>query len=353
MARAYATRGLLAQELAHGEDAVLILDPKYQEYRALVTSLGGAYVTLSQTAGYHINPLALPELTPARAVAVAALEEDLLAQRIGVVKALIVRELRAQGGLIDAVGQQLIEQALAASYHACGVTADPTTWARPMPTFGAAQAMLEQCGTAGDATARDLARALRLFTSGLIGDLFNHQSNLPITNPLLAIDLSALLATQDETLARLIPVIVMDCFTGVAINRPTGRRYHLVLDEAHALLHTEAGARTLQLIVRVGRSLGFKATVITQSLSDLTGSPVTQTLLENTRTKLILGLNGESGAVARAQTVLGLNDQEAAYLATCRYEPGVGSSALLLADGDRVPLAIPPWPGVLHQLARQ
>ena len=67
-----------------------------------------------------------------------------------------------------------------------------------------------------------------------VGDLFNHPSNIPTDNPLLALDLSALLRANDEVLERLIPVIVMDFFVTVAINRPTGRRSHLVLDEAHA-----------------------------------------------------------------------------------------------------------------------
>src|SRR5258706_10559621 len=102
--KTYVTSGLLTQELALGEDALLILDPKFQEYRQLVTSLDGAYVSLSGKAGYHINPLELPRLTPERTQQVAALEEDLLGQRIGVVKALITRELKAMGTHIDAVG---------------------------------------------------------------------------------------------------------------------------------------------------------------------------------------------------------------------------------------------------------
>jgi hypothetical protein len=81
--KTYTISGLLAQELALGEDAILILDPKFQEYRQLVTALDGAYISLSGRAGYHINPLELPTLSPERAKAVAALEEDLLGQRIG------------------------------------------------------------------------------------------------------------------------------------------------------------------------------------------------------------------------------------------------------------------------------
>ncbi len=266
--KTYAVSGLLAQELALGEDAILILDPKFQEYRQMVTALDGVYISLSSKAGYHINPLELPILSPERAQAVAELEEDLLGQRIGVVKALITRELKAMGTHIDAVGMAQIEEAITAAYAAYGITSDPRTFNREMPTFSDMQEQLE-------AVDEELARAMTLFTRGTIGDLFNHQSNIPTDNPLLALDLSALLRANDEVLERLIPVIVMDFFVTVAINRPTGRRSHLVLHEAHALLHSEAGARTMQTIFRIGRSLQFKATVITQSLQDLDDSDQT------------------------------------------------------------------------------
>jgi type IV secretory pathway VirB4 component len=299
--KTYAVSGLLAQELALGEDAILILDPKFQEYRQLVTALGGAYISLSGKAGYHINPLELPTLSPERAQAVADLEEDLLGQRIGVVKALITRELKQMGTHVDAVGMAQIEEAIAAAYAAYGITSDPRTFNRVMPTFSNVQVQLE-------AVDEELARAMTLFTRGAVGDLFNHPSNIPTDNALPALDLSALLRANDEVLERLIPVIVMDFFVTVAINRPTGRRSHLVLDEAHALLHSEAGARTMQTIFRIGRSLQFKATVITQSLDDLDGSEQTRVLLENAKTKLVLGLNRDSDAVARAAAILGLNE---------------------------------------------
>jgi TraG P-loop domain len=341
--KTYVTSGLLAQELALGQDALLILDPKFQEYRQLVTALDGAYISLSGKAGYHINPLELPRLGGERAQQVVALEEDVLGQRIAVVKALISRELRAMGTHVDAVGIAQIEEAIAAAYAAAGITSDPRTFDRPMPTFSSVQTQLEGVDT-------DLARAMTLFTRGTVGDLFNHPSNIPTDNALLALDLSALLRANDEVLERLIPVIVMDFFVTVAINRPTGRRSHLVLDEAHALLHSEAGARTMQTIFRIGRSLQFKATVITQSLSDLDESEQTRVLLENAKTKLILGLNRDSDAVARAAALLDLNEQEEAYLASCRMVKGVGSTALLLADGGRTPLMIPMWPETIHQI---
>jgi hypothetical protein len=266
-----------------------------------------------------------------------------------VVKALIARELRAMGTGIDAIGLALIERALLESYDARGVTGDPATFDQPMPTFGDVQARLEALAEA-EPEARDLARAMTLFTRGAVGDLFNHPSNIPTDNSLLALDLSALLRADDEVLERVIPVLVMDFFVTTALNRPAARRSHLVLDEAHALLHTEAGARTMQTIYRIGRSLEFKATVITQSLDDLDESEQTRVLLENARTKLVLGLNRDSGAVARAAQLLGLNEEEARYLAGCRLVKGVGASALLMADGERTPLLIPLWPETIHRI---
>jgi hypothetical protein len=105
----------------------------------------------------------------------------------------------------------------------------------------------------------------------------------------------------------------------------------------------------MQTIFRIGRSLQFKVMVITQSLDDLDGSEQTRVLLENARTKLVLGLNRDSDAVVRAVTILGLNEQEAAYLASCRMVKGVRSTALL-ADGERTPLMIPMWPEPIHQI---
>jgi hypothetical protein len=106
----------------------------------------------------------------------------------------------------------------------------------------------------------------------------------------------------------------------------------------------------MQTIFRIGRSLEFMATVITQSLSDLDDSEQTRVLLENAKTKLLLGLNRDSDAVERAAALLGLNEQEQVYLASCRMVKGVGSTALLLADGERTPLMIPMWPETVHQI---
>lgn len=352
--KTYTVGGLIAQEIAWGEDAVLILDPKHQEYRRLVEALDGRYLTLTPQSPYHINPLEIPAVDATRAAQIRALGEDVLAQRISVVRALIARELQALGWPPDPLVLDLLGQALEATYAVRGISADPASWQRPMPTLQDLQQQVAALGTRAPASLQPLAerlhQALYHFTRGTVGQLFNHPSTIPLDRPLLALDLWELLRSQDEVLQRLVPVIVCDFFVTVAINRPQARRVRLVLDEAHALLKTEAGARVLQTIVRIGRSLGFAATVITQSLDDLDDSDQTRVLLENTRTKLLLGLNQRSAAVARAAQLLRLNEAEQTYLAQCRLEPGVGAWALLLADGQATRLVIPPWDEPLHTI---
>ena len=93
--KTYAMSGYIAQEAAIGDDAVLILDPKQREYMGLVTQLGGVYLSLSAASAFHINPLELPRLTRERGELVARMQEDLLGQRVNIVNALIVNELRA------------------------------------------------------------------------------------------------------------------------------------------------------------------------------------------------------------------------------------------------------------------
>lgn len=356
--KTYAMSGYIAQEIAIGQDAVLILDPKQREYMQLVQQLGGVYLSLSANSAFHINPLELPRLTRERGELVARMQEDLLGQRVNIVNALIVNELRANGSAVDGWGVALVDRAIRIAYERRGIARDDSaTFTRPMPTFSDVQLAVHELAeaesdAAARSSARDLARSLALFCRGTeLGALFDHPSSIPTTNPLLGIDIWSLLSSsQNAMLKRVIPVVVADFFQTVAINRPTGRHYHLVLDEAHALLSTEAGARTMDMVFRVGRSLGFMATVITQGLADLQSSSYTETLLENAKTKLILGLNRDSNAVDRAAQLLHLNEQEQLYLASCQLIPGSGASALLLADGQRTKLWIPRWPETLHAI---
>src|SRR5207247_3431906 len=51
----------LLQRFAHGNCGICVIDPKNQEYRALIEqTLGGQYLVLAEHADVRLNPLMLP-----------------------------------------------------------------------------------------------------------------------------------------------------------------------------------------------------------------------------------------------------------------------------------------------------
>ncbi|HEY1016156.1 MAG TPA: DUF87 domain-containing protein [Herpetosiphonaceae bacterium] len=339
--KTYLMSGLMAQEVAVGATRVLILDPKRQEYRHLVEQLGGTYISLGGNARTRINPLAIPQLGPARWAKLQAEDVDLVEQRITVVNALLVGELTRNGSTLDSSSRADLEQALAAAYATAGITSDPATWAQPMPTLSDVQ-------TALAAINPQLAPQLRLWTEGTLGRLFNHPTTVPTGGNLLAIDIWGLLQSNDERLQAVVPVIVTDFLLNLAL--ADDRQAHLYLDEAHALIKTDAGAKAIELVYRIGRSLKIAATIITQQISDLDDSERTRTILGNSQTKYLLGVNGTSSGAQRVQALLSLSDEQTACLAACRKDNTLGSTWLLLAGETVLPVLTPPWPEPLHTL---
>lgn len=65
---------------------------------------------------------------------------------------------------------------------------------------------------------------------------------------------------QDQTLQRVIPTLIADYDMTVAM-RGTGRKMELIIDEDWAVLNTAAGTQTIEMLARIGRSLGVAVTV--------------------------------------------------------------------------------------------
>jgi type IV secretory pathway VirB4 component len=88
----------LLQRFAHGHCAIVVIDPKDQEYRHLIESiLGGTYLVLSEQAKVHLNPLALPPRSAATDERIRALQIDVRAERAVLLKQIVVGEAQARG----------------------------------------------------------------------------------------------------------------------------------------------------------------------------------------------------------------------------------------------------------------
>ena len=360
----------LLQRFAHGNCDLCVLDPKDQEYRHLIEDvLGGTYLVLSERADVHLNPLALPTGDPGVIERLTRLQVDIRARRASLVKQLVTGEAQARGMPLSGRAEAVLEEAILACYARRGITEHPATFHADVPDLRTVAAYLDEQG--GD---RDLQSALDLFTQGLLGRLLHGTRPLPLTIPpsrlrhdvgVLGVDLSAFVQGQDQTLQRVIPALIADYSVTVAM-RGTGRPMELIIDEAWAVLQSAAGAQTIELLARIGRSLGVAVTVITQQVREFrfrrVGDQVVpnaagSAFLDNCETVLLLrqlrparaGTRDESHPVLQAAATFGLTPGEIAWLSRCRRDAD-GVTGLLLVGREPIPLRIPRAPGPIHAL---
>ncbi len=360
----------LLQRFAHGNCDICVLDPKDQEYRTLLTDvLGGTYLVLSDQATVQFNPLALPWGDAAVVARLTRIQVDLRAHRASLVKQLVASESLVRGQPLSGRAEAQLEEAILACYAQRGITHDPATFHAAGPDLRTVAALLAE--RAADPTLR---AALDLFTQGVLGRLLHGSQPLPLTIPpsrlrrdvgVLGIDLSAFVQGQDQTLQRVIPALIADYFTTVAM-RGTGRPMELIIDEAWAVLATAAGAQTIEMLARLGRALGVAVTVITQQIRELlvrrvgdqlVPNAAGRTFLDNCETILLLrqlrparvGASDADHPIVQAATHLGLTPGEITWLSRCRRD-AEGVTGLLLVGREPIPLRIPRAPGPIHAL---
>jgi hypothetical protein len=360
----------LLQRFAHGNCDICVLDPKDQEYRTLLEeTMGGTYLVLSDRADVQLNPLTLPWGDAAVVARLNQIQVDLRARRASLVKQLVASESLARGMPLSGAHEAKLEEAVLACYDRRGITQDPATFHRNVPDLRTVAAWLAE-----HAPDPALLTALELFTQGTLGRLLHGTNPLPLAIPssslradvgVLGIDLSAFVQGQDQTLQRILPALIADYFMTVAM-RGTGRKMELIIDEAWAVLNTAAGAQTIEMLARIGRSLGVAVTVITQQIREflyrrvgdqLVPNAAGATFLDNCETVLLLrqlrparaGANDEENPITQAAKKLSLTPGEVNWLSRCRRDPE-GVTGLLVVGREPIPLRIPRAPAPIHAL---
>jgi hypothetical protein len=360
----------LVQRFAHGNCAICVIDPKDQEYRALIEQvLGGTYVVLSEHASTRLNPLMLPWGDPAIVARLRRLDLDIRASRAALVKQIVASEAQIRGMPLSGRAEVQLEEAIIACYEARGISHDLATFHADVPTLSDVTAHLAMCD--GDTA---LLEHLALFTHGSLGRLINTPGTLPLSVPpsrlrsdvgVLGIDLSAFIQGNDQTLKRVLPVLIANYVITVAMSG-SGQPMELIIDEAWTLLASEAGASVLETIARIGRSLKVGATVITQQVREflyrragdtLLPNEAGKTFLDNCETILLLrqlrparaGSTTDNNPIVMAAKHFGLAPGEMSWLSQCRRD-GDGATGLLLVGREPIPLRIPRVPEPVHSM---
>jgi type IV secretory pathway VirB4 component len=337
-----ALRSLLLDD---GTD-VIVIDRKH-EYAPLCQAVGGQFLRLAASAAYRINPFDLPPLGPQQAP--AEVLPDHVQQLIGLLEVLLAEP----GGHLTVLERATLDRALRACYARHGISSQPETHPRPVPTLADLQAELDEAAD----PAPSLAERLRPYTSGsLAGGLLNGQTTIRLDGRLVVFGLADL----PQALWSLAMHLLAN-YVWTEVRRRPDRQRLLVVDEAWLLLQHEASGSFLEGMARLARYAGLGLITITQDVKDFLLSRRGQAIADNAAAVLLLGQS--DATIGKVAETFNLSDGEYEDLraigAATEGQHALDASlapndrrgeGLLLAAGRRIKLKVLATPGE-HALA--
>ena len=253
-------------------DDIIICDPE-GEYFPLVDRLGGQVLKISPTSGDYINPMDI-NLNYSDDESPLSLKSDFI---------LSLCELIVGGkeGL-KPVEKSIIDRCVRLIYT--DYLADPIP--EKMPILSDLYNALE---SQEEKEARHIRSALEIYVTGSL-NVFNHRTNVDITNRLVCFDIKEL----GKQLKKLGMLVVQDqVWNRVTVNRAEKRATRYYMDEFHLLLKEEQTAAYSVEIWKRFRKWGGIPTGITQNVKDLLSSREVENIFENS--DFIYMLNQASG----------------------------------------------------------
>lgn len=253
-------------------DDIIICDPE-AEYYPLVNRLNGQVVKISPTSTDYVNPMDI-NLNYSEDESPLSLKSDFI---------LSLCELVVGGkeGL-QPVEKSIIDRCVRLIY--ADYLADPIP--EKMPILEDLYNALEE---QGEKEAQHIRAALEIYVTGSL-NVFNHRTNVDITNRLVCFDIKEL----GKQLKKLGMLVVQDqVWNRVTVNRAEKRATRYYMDEFHLLLKEEQTAAYSVEIWKRFRKWGGIPTGITQNVKDLLSSREVENIFENS--DFIYMLNQASG----------------------------------------------------------
>jgi type IV secretory pathway VirB4 component len=253
-------------------DDIIICDPE-AEYYPLVNRLNGQVVKISPTSTDYVNPMDI-NLNYSEDESPLSLKSDFI---------LSLCELIVGGkeGL-QPVEKSIIDRCVRLIY--ADYLADPVP--EKMPILEDLYNALEN---QEEKEAQHIRAALEIYVTGSL-NVFNHRTNVDITNRLVCFDIKEL----GKQLKKLGMLVVQDqVWNRVTVNRAEKRATRYYMDEFHLLLKEEQTAAYSVEIWKRFRKWGGIPTGITQNVKDLLSSREVENIFENS--DFIYMLNQASG----------------------------------------------------------
>ena len=253
-------------------DDIIICDPE-AEYFPLVNRLNGQVVKISPTSTDFVNPMDI-NLNYSEDESPLSLKSDFI---------LSLCELIVGGkeGLMP-VEKSIIDRCVRLVY--ADYLSDPVPEKMPI-LEDLYNALKEQ----DEKEAQHVRAALEIYVTGSL-NVFNHRTNVDITNRLVCFDIKEL----GKQLKKLGMLVVQDqVWNRVTVNRSEKRSTRYYIDEFHLLLKEEQTAAYSVEIWKRFRKWGGIPTGITQNVKDLLSSREVENIFENS--DFVYMLNQASG----------------------------------------------------------
>ncbi len=265
---------------------VVVIDPE-REYEALCATVGGSYISFSQTGGDKINPFDLS--------GVYEKEENELADK----RLFLLGLMRLMLGGVSPEEKALLDKAIGLTYQEKGITDDPATQKNTPPLMEDLYKILK--GMA-EVEAHALATRLEMFIRGAAAGVFDRPTSVDLNNPFTVFSLQEL---SDEL--RPIAMYMMLDYIWTRIRKDRSKRI-LVVDEAWYMMQHEDSARFLYWFAKRARKYFLGVTTITQDVEDFLGSKYGKAIVTNSAIKFLLKQN--TAAIDKIQEVFKLSEGE-------------------------------------------
>lgn len=242
------------------DDDIIICDPE-SEYTALVKKLKGQVIKISPSSNHFINPMDINSNYSE--------EDNPIALKADFILSLCELVVGGKDGL-QPIEKTVIDRCVHQIYQNYFKNPIPENMSLLEDLY---HALLKQ----EEKEAHHVATALEIYVKGSL-NLFNHRTNVDITNRLVCYDIKEL----GKQLKKIGMLVVQDQVWGrVTINRNAGKTTRYYMDEFHLLLKEEQTASYSVEIWKRFRKWGGIPTGITQNIKDLLSSREVENIFEN------------------------------------------------------------------------
>lgn len=267
-------------------DQIIIIDPQ-NEYGPLASEVDGTVISFDSTKEFYINPMDVDFL----GVEYGQVDE-IVADKADFILTLLSACMRRQvtaeeESTIDSVVSKVYHENFSMRQRLNGLGAEKSEFQVPAymrsgegekikqtelsneeqiraysPTLQDVYQGLKDCGT--DIGAH-LAASLEIFVNGSLS-LFNHRTNVDLSNRFIVFDLSGL----KDNLRLISMLVMMETVRGkIKLNGSKGRWTHLYIDEFHELLAINQVASFVLKLWKEIRKMSGILNGITQNMTDL------------------------------------------------------------------------------------